>query len=353
MESPQRWATRAGVAPKVMTSASESNSRPKSLSVPVMRAMRPSRLSTTRGDEDAARRPDEPAAQRQDDREEAEEDVADREDAGQEEGGPSPVAQQARLAVAHRLIAGRRRPAGCRDAAGVAAGFRRAIARHRRLADADAIALLDQDLVRSRDVEVDPRAELDHAHELAALHAIALVEVGDHPPRDQAGELAHADAIAVGAQEDVGVALVLVADVGAEGGELLAAQQGGEDDLAGHRAALHVHVEDREEGDDAAVGTRTDLRIDDLVDRGDESVGGRENDASPGRRTGGWDRGRTAVRGSSRAPPRSRPCGARSRAARRRSRPAAGRRPRPPWRNSCAAGRRAQRGWRPRVQTRT
>ena len=34
-----------GAAPKVMTSASESYSLPKSLSVPVMRAIRPSMLS--------------------------------------------------------------------------------------------------------------------------------------------------------------------------------------------------------------------------------------------------------------------------------------------------------------------
>ena len=62
------------------------------------------------------------------------------------------------------------------------------------------------------------------------------------------------------------MALVLLADVGAEGGQLLAAEQGGDDDVAVDRAALDVDVEDGEEGDDAAERPGPDLRIDDLVD---------------------------------------------------------------------------------------
>ena len=45
--TPQVKASTAGAMPKVMTSASESISRPKSLTVLVMRAMRPSRPSST------------------------------------------------------------------------------------------------------------------------------------------------------------------------------------------------------------------------------------------------------------------------------------------------------------------
>ena len=45
--TPQAKASTAGAIPKLMTSASESSSRPKSLVVLVMRAMRPSRPSRT------------------------------------------------------------------------------------------------------------------------------------------------------------------------------------------------------------------------------------------------------------------------------------------------------------------
>ena len=45
--NPHIHASNAGATPKVMTSASESNSLPKSLLVPVIRAMRPSRPSNS------------------------------------------------------------------------------------------------------------------------------------------------------------------------------------------------------------------------------------------------------------------------------------------------------------------
>jgi hypothetical protein len=177
------------------------------------------------------------------------------------------MANQARFGRAHGA------------AGAVTETLRIADAGHRRFADPYAVALADQDLVSCRHIEIDPGAELDDAHELAALTPVSLAEIRDHPARDQAGELADADAVAVRPQKDVGVALVLVADVGAVGGELLAAEKRREDDFACHRAALDMHVENRQEGHDSPVWTRADLRIDDLLDRRDETVGSGEHDA--------------------------------------------------------------------------
>jgi hypothetical protein len=75
------------------------------------------------------------------------------------------------------------------------------------------------------------------------------------------------------------VALVLVADVGTEGGQLEAAAQARVDDAAVHRAALDVDVEDVEEGHHAAEASGADLRVLDHRDLGDVPVGRRDDDA--------------------------------------------------------------------------
>ena len=84
--SPQKKASIPGAAPKVMTSASESYSLPNSLSVPVMRAIRPSTLSRTAASRMKTSRPVEVAVEAADDGVEAEDHVAHGEQAGQQVG---------------------------------------------------------------------------------------------------------------------------------------------------------------------------------------------------------------------------------------------------------------------------
>src|SRR6185436_9247394 len=101
-----------------------------------------------------------------------------------------------------------------------------------RLAIAQPVPDAGEDLPALWHQEVDARAELDQAQRLAAVHRLAGREVADDAAGDEAGDLPHADAVAVGALDHRQVRLVDLVDVGLECRQLLAAGEGRGDDDA-------------------------------------------------------------------------------------------------------------------------
>ena len=185
--------------PKLMTSASESISRPKSLVVLVMRAMRPSRpsrntaapmalaaMAKCSGAPRGAGRGQHRALKRAQNREVAEEDVARGEQRGQRIGRAArPAVRRARVdqpfSKPHVAPPG---PA------------RRAIT----LEPADTrMAGLDYDLPFGPEQHVHARAELDQADALAGGDVVARFLVEHDAAGDQAGDLLedHARAVAL------------------------------------------------------------------------------------------------------------------------------------------------------------
>ncbi len=81
----------AGASPKEMASMSESSSTPNRLPVPVARAIRPSNASQTPPSTMNSTARANSAMRRRDDREDAEEQIAEREPVGQGRGGTAHV----------------------------------------------------------------------------------------------------------------------------------------------------------------------------------------------------------------------------------------------------------------------
>src|SRR5882672_265230 len=137
-----------------------------------------------------------------------------------------------------------------------------------------------------RQVDIDARAEPDHADALAGTHARALAREGDNAPCDQSCDLHDDDARRAGADEE-GIAFVVLArlvEVGVDEGARLV------DDLldpAGGGAAIDVTVEHVHEDRDARQGALAEIelrrrhRVDDLAHA---AVGGRDHQALARRR---------------------------------------------------------------------
>src|SRR5580704_362668 len=87
------------------------------------------------------------------------------------------------------------RPRQSADAEG-AAGLTRREIRDDGLAGDRGLAFRHQRLDAWRQIDVDPRAEADHADALAGADLLAFAHEWDDAARDQAGDLHHADAAA-------------------------------------------------------------------------------------------------------------------------------------------------------------
>src|SRR6187401_3532430 len=93
-----------------------------------------------------------------------------------------------------------------------------------------------------RQIDVEARAEADHADALAGGERLSLFGPAHDAPRDQAGDLYYADTAFVGCDQE-GVAFVVLARLVEIGIEEFSRRVGDALDPAGHRRAVHVAVE--------------------------------------------------------------------------------------------------------------
>ena len=107
---------------------------------------------------------------------------------------------------------------------------------------------------------------------------MTCLQAGDDATRDQAGNLAHRDQVALGAPEQGQVVLVHVARFLAVRRQLLARCRDAADHDPLHWRFLGMHVEHRQEDRDAAPRFVSESAVRDDLDRGDRALGGREDD---------------------------------------------------------------------------
>ena len=120
--------------------------------------------------------------------------------------------------------------------------------RDHRLAADHGLADGDQRANALGQIEVGPAAEADDAEALAGVDRVALAQVADDAPGDQAGDLHHGDLPAVRQAQRDGVALVRFAGLVQAGVEEAAVAVGDSGDDAVGRDAVHVDVQHGQEG---------------------------------------------------------------------------------------------------------
>ena len=119
---------------------------------------------------------------------------------------------------------------------------------------------------------------------LAGTHGIALAQVADDAAGDQAGDLHHGDLAAVGQAQCHGVAFVGFARLVLAGVEEAAVPVGDAGDDAVGRDAVHVDVEDRQEGGHPPARHRAEAefrRRHGRHHRHHTAIGGRDHRAGP------------------------------------------------------------------------
>src|SRR5690606_16775118 len=136
-----------------------------------------------------------------------------------------------------------------------------------------------------RQVNVQARAEADHAEALSGLELLALADVAADAARNQPGDLHDAEVAVVGRADDKRLTFVVFAGLIQGRVEELARRVFFLDHGAGDRRAVHVAIEDAHEHADArhAIRPHAELRrqgrradhLDDAVRRADDEAGAR------------------------------------------------------------------------------
>src|SRR5215211_4644716 len=128
-----------------------------------------------------------------------------------------------------------------------------------RLAGDRGLSLGDKGLDALRQIDVDARAEPDHADPLAGADRVALAHEGNDAPRDQAGDLHDADSRPAGGDHER-IALVVLAGLVEIGVDELAGRIHHALDAPARRAAIHVTIEHAHEDRDARQRNFAEMR---------------------------------------------------------------------------------------------
>ena len=228
--------------PNEMTSASESNSTPNALTVPVMRATRPSSMSRTMAKPMNCAAVLEGTAHRVDDAALAAEHVPEREQAGQQvHASPEPArvtrpsaqdaARQPLSATASSFI---RSSVVTACPLGRAAVTRQTA--QQRFSPRTVSPASPGNRALGRHEDVHARAEFHQAEAVSGASPIARHDAADHAPREHADDLAADDGAAVAIDPDLG-ALVLRAGLGPVGRQEAARLIGDAGDLPAVRGS--------------------------------------------------------------------------------------------------------------------